>query len=60
MPKESEGRKDTMERVMHEFKYGELKSSSGDKVKSREQAVAIGMSEAGSSNQEDKKANAHN
>lgn len=35
-----------MEKVMHEFKKGTLKSSSGDKVTSREQAIAIGMSEA--------------
>lgn len=35
-----------IEKVMHEFKHGELKSSSGRKVKSREQAVAIGISEA--------------
>ncbi len=32
--------------VMHEFKEGKLKSSSGDKVKSRKQAIAIGISEA--------------
>jgi hypothetical protein len=32
--------------VMHEFKEGDLKSSSGDKVTSRKQAVAIGLSEA--------------
>lgn len=32
--------------VMHEFKEGKLKSSSGDKVTSRKQAVAIGISEA--------------
>jgi hypothetical protein len=37
----------TMERVMHEFKEGELKSgASGRPVKSRRQAVAIGLSEA--------------
>ena len=34
-------------RVMKEFKEGTLKSSSGDKVTDRKQAVAIGMSEAG-------------
>lgn len=34
------------EKVMHEFKEGKLKSSSGDQVKSRKQAVAIGISEA--------------
>lgn len=33
--------------VMREYKAGKLKSSSGQKVKSREQAVAIAMSEAG-------------
>jgi Family of unknown function (DUF6496) len=34
-------------RVMHEFKEGELKSGrSGKKVKSRKQAIAIGLSEA--------------
>jgi hypothetical protein len=36
-------------RVMGEFKEGSLKSSSGQKVKSRDQAVAIAMSEAGRS-----------
>ena len=36
-----------IEKVMHEFKEGKLKSGkSGKKVKSREQAVAIGISEA--------------
>jgi hypothetical protein len=32
--------------VMHEFKEGKLKSSSGEKVTNRKQAVAIGISEA--------------
>lgn len=33
--------------VMHEYKEGKLKSGgSGEKVKSRKQAVAIGLSEA--------------
>ena len=35
-----------VKKAMHEFKRGELKSSSGHKVKSRDQAVAIGLSEA--------------
>lgn len=36
-----------VEKVMHEFKRGQLKSGgSGKKVTSREQAVAIGLSEA--------------
>lgn len=34
-------------RVMREFKSGTLKSSSGAKVTTRKQAVAIAMSEAG-------------
>lgn len=33
-------------KVMHEFKEGKLKSSSGNKVIKREQAIAIGISEA--------------
>jgi len=33
-------------RAMHEFKQGKLKSSSGDKVTNRKQAIAIGLSEA--------------
>lgn len=36
-----------VEKAMHEMKRGELKSGgSGKKVKSREQAIAIGLSEA--------------
>ncbi|HXP94112.1 MAG TPA: DUF6496 domain-containing protein [Candidatus Binatia bacterium] len=31
---------------LHEFKRGTLKSSSGEKVKSRKQAIAIGLSQA--------------
>ena len=34
-----------LEATLHEFKHGTLKSSSGDKVKSRAQAIAIGLSE---------------
>lgn len=32
--------------VMHEFKEGKLKTSGGNKVTDRRQAVAIGISEA--------------
>jgi len=35
--------------VMREYKAGKLKSSSGEKVTSQKQAVAIAMSEAGMS-----------
>lgn len=36
---------DKVEKVMGEYKAGTLKSSSGDKVKSRDQAIAIALSE---------------
>lgn len=36
-----------VKKVLHEFKEGTLKSSSGAKVTARKQAVAIAMSEAG-------------
>lgn len=36
---------DKVQKVMHEFKAGTLKSSFGDKVKSRDQAIAIALSE---------------
>jgi hypothetical protein len=32
--------------AMHKYKRGKLKSGSGKKVKSRRQAIAIGLSEA--------------
>ena len=35
-----------VERAMHERKRGTLKSGSGGRVKSRKQAIAIGLSEA--------------
>jgi hypothetical protein len=47
--KQSKPQKDTMERVMHEFAHGELETRGGRKVKSKRQAVAIGLSEAGAS-----------
>lgn len=36
---------DKVEKVMGEYKEGKLKSSSGQKVTSRKQAIAIGLSE---------------
>ena len=57
-PRESEPQKETVGRVMHEFTHGELRSgTSGQKVKSRRQAVAIALSEAGASNQQSPKEN---
>ena len=50
-------------RVMHEFKHGELKSGrggKGGKVKSRRQAVAIALEEAGASKYESERRNRRN
>ena len=44
--KYSKGASKKVEKVMHERKTGTLKSGSGRKVKSRKQAIAIGLSEA--------------
>lgn len=44
--KYSEKAQEKVEKVIKEFKEGKLKSSSGDKVTNRKQAVAIGISEA--------------
>jgi hypothetical protein len=35
-----------IEKSLHEFKQGDLKSGSGKKVTSRQQALAIGIDEA--------------
>jgi hypothetical protein len=52
VPKESNEQKKTVGRVMHEYKHGELEGGHGKKVKSRRQAVAIALSEAGASNRQ--------
>ncbi len=48
MPKKkySDAAQEKIGEVMREFKKGKLKSSSGDKVTDRRQAIAIGISEA--------------
>ena len=46
MAKYSKKAQDKIGEVMGEFKKGKLKSSSGEKVTDRDQAVAIGISEA--------------
>ena len=46
MAKYSEKAGEKVEKTMHEMKEGKLKSGSGKKVTSEEQAVAIGLSEA--------------
>lgn len=46
MAKYGKKAQDSVEKTMHEFKDGDLKSSSGKKVTNRKQAVAIGLSKA--------------
>ncbi len=46
MPKTTTKGKAKVEKVMHEFKEGTLKSSSGQKITGRKQAVAVALSEA--------------
>jgi hypothetical protein len=49
MAKYSKKAQEKIEEVMHEYKHGELKTGKGGKggvVKSREQAIAIGISQA--------------
>jgi hypothetical protein len=46
MAKYSKGAGKTVKSAMHRKKKGTLKSGSGKKVKSRKQAIAIGLSEA--------------
>ena len=60
-PKESESQKETVGRVMHEFKHGELRTGGGGrKVKNPRQAIAIALSEAGASNRQSPEKNARN
>jgi hypothetical protein len=60
-PRESKPQEETVGRVMHEFKHGELRSgTSGKKVKNPRQAIAIALSEAGASNQQSRQKNEQN
>jgi hypothetical protein len=63
MAKSSPRQRKTLGRVMHEFAHGELKSGpggKGGKVKSRRQAIAIALKEAGASKYESKTENKRN
>jgi Family of unknown function (DUF6496) len=56
---QSPEQKKTVQRVMHEFKHGELKTARGaHKVKNPKQAIAIALNEAGASKYESPKKNA--
>lgn len=52
MARTTPAQKHTIERVMHEFKEGELEQRSGRRVTNPKQAIAIALREAGASNQE--------
>jgi hypothetical protein len=63
MAKESPAQRKTAGRVMHEYAHGELKSGKsgkGGKVKSRKQAIAIALHEAGASKYDSKAKNKQN
>ena len=63
MAKTTPRQRRTEGRVMHEFKHGELKSGQGGrggKVKSRKQAIAIALNEAGASKYESRHKNRSN
>ena len=45
MAKKKKKKKGKVEKVMHEYKTGTLRSSSGKKVTNRKQAIAIALSE---------------
>jgi Family of unknown function (DUF6496) len=60
MARQSRAQKETVGRVMHEFKHGELETSTGRKVKNPRQAIAIGLREAGASKYESKQKNREN
>ncbi len=47
MTKETPKQKAIVERVMHDFKAGDLKANGGRKVKTPRQAIAIALHEAG-------------
>ena len=51
----SPAQKRKVHKVMSEKKHGTLRSSSGGKVKSRKQAIAIAMSESGQSRKRKKR-----
>ena len=61
MARQSKAQKETVGRVMHEFKHGELRMrGDGPKVKNEKQAIAIALHEAGATNQESPKKNSRN
>ena len=61
MAQQSKPQKETIKRVMHEYKHGELKMrGNGPRVKNPKQAIAIALHESGATNQESPKKNRQN
>ena len=60
MARQTPAQKDTIDRVMHAFKEGDLDKRDGKPVKNPKQAIAIALHEAGASNQEDEASNKRN
>jgi hypothetical protein len=59
--RQSPAQRETIERVMHEFKEGELKTARGKRtVKNPKQAIAIALHEAGASREESPAENRRN
>jgi hypothetical protein len=57
---QSKAQKETISRVMHEFKHGELETGRGRQVKNPKQAIAIGLRATGASRYESKEKNREN
>lgn len=60
MAEQSKEQQETVGRVMHEFKHGELKTIAGKTVTNPKQAIAIGLREAGASKYESDEKNEEN
>src|SRR3954468_6658759 len=62
MPRtQTPAQRETVERVMHEFKHGELKTAHGKrKVRNPKQAIAIALHEAGTSKKKNRAENKRN
>ena len=57
---QTKAQKETVGRVMHEWRHGELKGADGAKITDAKQAIAIGLSEAGASDRVTPEQNRHN
>lgn len=58
-PRNTASQKEVVERVMHAFKQGDLRNSDGQPVRNPRQAIAIALSESGSSDRVSPKRNSH-